>query len=344
MKTLRSLAVAAALCLLCAHVVAQPAPVTPAEHRRGPEQTFLTYPEWFLVHSPAEYAVFLRDRSPSAFPYFGHIGQFWQAYAAVYEATKDYPFNAGYHVMIMVIGISTSIEYALKSAYETVIGRLSELSRRHGMTAEDRFAARAAQDYVDFIRVRPWYEYDFVAQLRGLWRDTGWWGRDPVRKWERKYALTTEYVIKAAYGWIIGKLTRMGYQAPLPVTAVLVDRLPPDAATAVSGLQVLAQMGNGPALIAVPRYQAFTDCAIALAKRNVQFLEIAGNRSQILVSVLAPAQWRPPVPAQQVLFIQPILTRPSTQRLALTVAVDRLAETLRVLSAMPVEIEHIYDY
>ena len=33
--------------------------VTPEEHRRGPEQTFLTLPEWFLVHSPAEYAAFI---------------------------------------------------------------------------------------------------------------------------------------------------------------------------------------------------------------------------------------------------------------------------------------------
>src|SRR5262245_30732918 len=65
---------------------------TPVEFRRAPENTFLTYPEWFLVYSPDEYADFIADRPPSAFPYLGHIGQFWQGYRAMYGATKDdYP-------------------------------------------------------------------------------------------------------------------------------------------------------------------------------------------------------------------------------------------------------------
>ena len=78
-------------------------PVAPPEHRRGPEQTFLTVPEWFLVFSPEEYARFLRDNPPSEFPFFGEIGQFWQSYHAVTEATADQPFNAGYHVMVSVM-------------------------------------------------------------------------------------------------------------------------------------------------------------------------------------------------------------------------------------------------
>ena len=31
----------------------------PPENRRGEDQTFLTFPEWYLVYSPAEYAVFV---------------------------------------------------------------------------------------------------------------------------------------------------------------------------------------------------------------------------------------------------------------------------------------------
>ena len=50
--------------------------LTPPEHVRGVEQTFLTYPEWFLVFSPAEYAAFVRHAPPSQFPFLGHIGQF----------------------------------------------------------------------------------------------------------------------------------------------------------------------------------------------------------------------------------------------------------------------------
>src|SRR5439155_1295656 len=84
------------------------------------------------------------------------LRQFWQGYGAVYSATrKDYPFNFGYHVMVMVIGTSTTAEYALRAAYETLIGRLGELTATHGLTDEDRYAAAVAQDYVDFIRIDP---------------------------------------------------------------------------------------------------------------------------------------------------------------------------------------------
>src|SRR6185436_2802419 len=122
--------------------------VAPSEHRRGPEQTFLTYPEWFLVHSPAEYAHYVREHTPTAFPFIGHICQFWQGYGAVHDATKkDYPFNFEYFVMVMVIGVSTTAEYALRAAYETMIGRLSDLTTPQ-LTEEDRYGAEVAQDYV----------------------------------------------------------------------------------------------------------------------------------------------------------------------------------------------------
>src|SRR5215470_20076822 len=102
-------------------------PVTPAEHRRTADQTFLTFPEWFLVFSPAEYAEFVASRAPSEFPFNAHICELWQGYGHAIRATEHMPFNAGYHVMVLVIGISTTVEYALRSAYEMLIGRLTEI-------------------------------------------------------------------------------------------------------------------------------------------------------------------------------------------------------------------------
>ena len=39
---------------------------------------------------------------------------------------RSFPFNGGYHLMVMVIGSSTTVEYALKGVYEHTIGRLAE--------------------------------------------------------------------------------------------------------------------------------------------------------------------------------------------------------------------------
>lgn len=330
--------------LLVAGVGSQPAkPLAGPEHLRGAEQTLLTYPEWFLVFSPHEYAEFTAEQPPSRFPWYGHLGQFWHSYAAVTTETqrRELEPNPGYHLMIMVIGLSTSVEYALRSGYELLVGRLTEMLAARP-TAEDRYAAKAAKEYVDFIRVQPWYEFDFAARLRGLWTETGWWGEDPVRKWERKFALSTEYGIKLLYGKLIRLGTKSVYDASLPVTAMVTRPAPvPDAK--LRDLKILRALPDGRALITVPRYEAFTVYSQALAAKGLNFEEIAGNRNFILVSLHTKRDWHP-AGETPVLFIQPILTQTDRQRVALMVPVASLATQLRLWQAAGVQVEHIFDY
>lgn len=325
-------------------VSGQPArPVAGPEHVRGAEQTLLTYPEWFLVFSPNEYAEFTATQPPSRFPWYGHLGQFWQSYAAVTVETQRHELepNPGYHLMIMVIGLSTSVEYALRSGYEMLVGRMTEMLAARP-TAEDRYAAKVAQEYVDFIRVQPWYEFDFAARLRGLWAETGYGGPDPVRKWERKFALSTEYGIKLLYGKLIRLGTTSVYDAPLPVTAMVTRPAPVPDAT-LRDLKVLQALPDGRALVTVPRYEAFTAYSQALAARGLNFEEIAGNRNFILVSLHAPPDWQPPGDTP-LLFRQPILTRADRQRVALMVPVASLATQLRLWQGAGVQVEHVFDY
>jgi hypothetical protein len=333
------------MAVLLAAATAAPPVLTPPEHRRGGDQTFLTFPEWFLVYSPDEYAAFVKERPPSEFPFFGHLRQFWSGYRAVYQATRrDYPVNSEYHVMIAVIGVSTTVEYALRSAYENTLGRASEVTAAYGTTDEDRLGARVAQDYVDFIRDRPWYEFDFLTPLRTLWRDTPAWGAGPVRKWERRYALTSEWLAKAAYAWAIGQGSQAAYGAEETTTAVVLDRLPEGIEAELPRLRVLLRYPDGQALVTLPRYDDFKDHAAAVARRGATFVEIAGNRGPILVTALVPSGWTPPVAGASALFTQPILTRPGRQRTAVTVPVGALSELLRVLERDGHTLEHVYDY
>jgi hypothetical protein len=314
--------------------------LTPIEHRRPADQTFLTFPEWFLVHSPAEYAEYTRDHHPSGFPFIGHIGQMWSSYAAVTEATDDQPFNFGYHMMILVIASSTTVEYAIRAGYETLIGRVAEATETHGMTEEERFGAEVAEEYVDFINVRPWYEFDFVDALARLWTDVPMAGDDMIRKWERRYALTSEYLVKAVYGWIIGIGTRASYEAASDLTAVVIDDAPAGPVEGVE-LEVIERLEGGRVIATLPRYDAFGEQASILAARGVRFVEIAGNRGTILVSAIAPADWQSPFP---LLFSQPILTRPSQKRVVIAVEVAALSDVLRAIRARGLELEHVYDY
>jgi hypothetical protein len=95
------------------------APAIPPEHRRPPDQTFLTYPEWFLVFAPAEQAGFFENHTATKFPFMTHVCQIWGGYGAVYDQIRDnFPFNAGYHMMIVVIATSSTVEFGLKNVYE----------------------------------------------------------------------------------------------------------------------------------------------------------------------------------------------------------------------------------
>jgi hypothetical protein len=345
LKALLAVSLLAACCALFAATSMQS--LTPVEHRRGEEQTYLTFPEWYLVHSPAEFARYLAaERPPSEFPFLGHVGQLWSGYAKIIYATRDKAFNAGYHVMIVVIASSTTVEYALREAYEVLVGRLSELTRTHGPTAEERLAAKVAQDYVDFIRVEPWYEFDFWTPLRAVWCDTGWRGDDPVRKWERKYALSTEYLAKGVYGWLIKKATRASYDVPLPTTAVVVDRWVDRIAGNWPEMKRVKGFRDGGELVLLPRYEAFKGVATAVARSGANFVEIAGNGADkpILVSVLVDRAWQVDEPGRHTLFEQTVLTEPKRKRVVLEIPVGELAQALREFDGMQVAVEHVYDY
>jgi hypothetical protein len=324
---------------------AGPGPLTaPPEHRRPPDQTFLTFPEWFLVHSPAEYANYLASGAPpSAFPLFAHIAQFWQGYAAVTHEVRRFPFNGGYHLMICVIGTSTTVEYTLKGLYEHTIGRLAQATVSGGEAVpEERFAAAYAQRYVDFIRVDPWYLYDFGAELKALWSDVPSSGPNLARRWERRFLLTTELLVKSGYGRLIKLGTQSIYDAPRPVTAVVLTAPPPRDA-AHPDLVVL-QTAGAQVLATIPRYEGFTTYARWLAANHADFREIAGNDGDVLVSLLVAAAWQPG-PGARVLFEQPMLTMPGRKRSVLALPIAQLGELLRSVDRQPgLQLEHIYDF
>lgn len=313
-----------------------------AKDSRHPEQTYLTFPEWFLVFSPDEYAALLKHGRSSDFPWFRHLGQFWGGYGQVIAATRPYPFNSEYHTMIVVIGTSTTVEYGIKGIYETLVGRLTELTAPPNGTAEDQLAAREAQDYVDFIRIHPWYEFDFSARLKQLWSDTPMTGPHLLRKLERRYLLTSEWGIKAVYGWALGKATHSTFAVPLETTDVVVQGLPGEADRTLPPLRRLRTDGEE-TLVEMPRYHPFTGEAIALAQRGVKFVEIAGNRGDILVSSVMPAA-TPGTPGVPVLIRQPILTRPGFERRVMRVPVARLSDVLAEGTREGHVFEHVFDY
>ncbi|TGL71035.1 FAD-binding oxidoreductase [Leptospira kmetyi] len=299
------------------------------DYTRNEDQTFLTLPEWYIVFSSDEYANFLMHSRPSAFPYFGSIAQFWKMYGRVIVKTwNDYEFNWGYHLMINVIGVSYSAELMLKSLYENTFGRFTEwIAGTTGLTEETKvetYMQKVARDYTDFVRLRPWYEFPFYSKFKEFWTIRDGENTSLIRRWERRIFFSTELLVKAAYGKLIALGTESVY-APetFEVKAWVVEN------------------GNGK-IRSIPRYEAFTKAVPELVKKNVSFIEIAGNR-KILMTLIVPSDVNLR-DREEILYEWEILTEPNRKRVALVAPVSKLHEILINSEKSGFKVDHIFDY
>ena len=165
-------------------------------YRRKLDNTYFTFPEWYIVYSFEDFGRFLDRGSESGFPYGANR-------RLLAELLHDQPRGAAAResrfetkLMIYVIGISYSAEYAIKGLYENTIGRITEWIRGTTRTPQDDYARAVMQDYAAFLYTVPWYKFPFGEKLRGLFAIT-----PPSRAGphlERDFALGAEYSSRSA--------------------------------------------------------------------------------------------------------------------------------------------------
>lgn len=314
------------------------------DYARPEEDTFLTYAEWYIVWSYQEKADFQEHHLPSGFPYVASIKQYWSAYCCGFSQVRGrYPFNFGDHVMLVVIGSSFSVEYALKGLYEKTEGRLTEWLSGYQPTEEDLYAYRTARAYADFVHIRPFYEFSFSKRLKGLWTETKFWGPHAFRKWERKAFLTLDYAFEAFYCSLIEGLTHATYGVEPPDTFAWIQNA--SDATFVKNPRIRKIKSVSPTefIVAIPRYQEFTTLATELARQDVHFVEIAGN-DEVMITVLAPKAWAGAAGPGEIIFKAELPTHPDQKRVGVKCSVSALHTVLMALADSGVQIEHVYDY
>ena len=314
------------------------------EYARPEDDTYLSYPEWYIVWSYQEKAAFQATHLPSGFPYFGAIGQYWSSYCAVNRRVQGrYSFNFGDHLMLVVIGTSFTAEYALKAVYEKTVGRVSEWLSAQQAVEEDAYAAQVAQQYADFVLVRPFYEFSFLKRFTGLWRDTRVWGPHVGRKWERRVFLSYDYLVEAFYCELIELATHVTYGVAGSDTYAWIEQARDSVFAANPRVRRVKAVGRDGYVVIIPRYHEFTPTATRLAQRGVRFVEVAGN-GEILVSALAPRSFSDELYPGKVLFSADVLTEPQRKRLVFEAPVQSLHTILAAVPQRGLELEHIYDY
>ena len=174
-------------------------------YRRKLDNTYFTFPEWYIVYSFEDFGRFLDRGSESGFNYLGHILGFWRSFCTINRAVPaTTESRTEVKTMIYIIGVSYSIEYAIKGAYENTIGRVFEWIRGDKRTPQDDYARAVLQDYAAFLYTVPWYKYPFREKLNGFMAISTP-TPSTARTIERGFALGSEYFIKIGYAALIQK-------------------------------------------------------------------------------------------------------------------------------------------
>ncbi len=317
----------------------QPTPlIDEPGYRRAGGDSFMTYPEWSVVHAYRDLAAVVRAGSASNFDYVLPTRTFWTSLCQTTRTAHSVgPVTFDQRVTNYIIGLSFSAEMLVQGAYERTLGALTARLRGPVKTPEDRYNERFLAEYAGFLEQTPWYAYPFRRELTGLWRDVAWsWG-NPLRSAERRVALSLQYGIKALYAVAIGTLA--GYvPADLTIESVvsgpLVDR---------GAVTVLRDLGQGLTLVRTARYEAFSNLLRTWSRNGIAVAEIAGNH-RILTTVIARDGQRPDLPGAREIFRVAIQSRPGWTRVGLDTDVTRITDAIRAAESRGISFEHAYDY
>lgn len=315
---------------------------------RKATNAYLSVPEWFIVYISDDYAAAIDLGAPSTFAYGSYLADYWRLYGRLTALIQNaYPPDSEYHTMVQVIGVSTTVELGLKAVYEKTLGNLVEWISGH-VTAEDAFAAKVARDYVTFIRLRPWYEFDFRKALGDLWTLLPSGGDSLLRKYERRAILSLEYAIKWGYASLIKWATHEAFGVADVDTYVRLSGNPQKIAITDDRIRILASKigADGEITVIIPRYQPFTEIVPKVVAQGGVFRSIAGHRF-VTVGVIAPRKFIPPL-GTTVLAATPVYLKMQNgvecNRLLLLVAVENLGGMLCEVASAGAILEHVYDF
>ncbi|MCZ8271589.1 MAG: hypothetical protein O9306_13755 [Beijerinckiaceae bacterium] len=317
-------------------------PILPPEERRAPADTFLTYPEWSIVHAYEDLAAVSRTSGESAFDYIGPVRRYWSSLCALAgKASAKGPVALDVKAMLYIIGVSFSAEFAVKGLYETTIGHLTATSAGSTITAEDRFAHDLADDYAAFLRQTPWYEYPFGAKLIAFWWTVPFEKAALTRSIERRIALSLEWGAKSLYARLMA-LAADAAPAKLTLRSII-SALDDSEAAPGAPIRLIERRVDGSVIIETPRYRAFTAILLQQLGKGRDIIEIAGN-DHIFVTVLMPAGWAGAPTGRERVLVVPIQARAGWERHGVYVPLSELGALAREVQTAGGVFEHAYDY
>jgi hypothetical protein len=320
--------------------------ITDEGYARPQGDSFLTFPEWYIVHAYNDLAGVTARASESNFDYLASIRGFWTSLCgATLKASMSGPASADQKATNYIIGFSFTAEMGVIGAYERTIGALTEWTTGGRKTAEDEFNAALLKEYGAFLYQTPWFRFPFGAKLRQFWRETPF--VPSIRAIERRGSLSLQYAARGAYAALMRFVA--GYDpADLTIRSVVGGLTPPELA-AMADVKVIREVtdanGGRGVLVETARYAAFDAFVRELGRHaGASLREVAGNH-RILVTIVAPAGDAKFATTDGVaIFRLPVQSSPGAQRIGIDTPIGSLVQDVRDFEAAGYRFEHAYDY
>lgn len=327
--------------VLALAVPAALAGLTPPDWQRPPARAVLDVPGWLADCARLD-RVDQRSEgvAPSAQAPLPDIAALWRSAVLLFDDGAAGEWGGRLRVLAGLL--VDSFTRLAEAVYERLPGRLGEAVQ--AVTAEDAYAARIEREYLLASRGAPWYRYDFVAPLQTLWTALPAPTEHGVRRWERRYLLTTVWGGRAVAAGVARALTPA--EDNVAQTALVVDRWLAPLGPAWPDLQRVRSFADGSQLLRLPRRGEVTTRLLAIALEGADFIEIAGNGEEapILVAVRTVADWVPEQAEAELLHVQPVIGRSGEAHFVLRTSVGSLARQLREFQASGVLVEKVFDY
>ena len=314
------------------------------DYYRNENQSILTVPEWYLVFNPLEYATFLKKgNNPSDFPFMKSINEYWTLYDRAVAINKNYGIeNTEYMTMLKVIGISTTVEYMYKALYENTLGRFTRWTANGQDTPEDKIIADAQAAYSDLIFDEAWYKFGFSKWIKKIWGDTSFFGKNFIRKTERKMFFTLEFGFKTVYAKLIGFGAQTAFEQSDGFVHLTASYNESELGDLPDNVTVRLDDGQDH-ILSIPRWGDFTKTLPVVLDQGAKITDISGNRN-IVLSFTRSIEDEHEYNTALKLFESAFVSDGKRVRDVVMVRVDRLNDLLQEVSQENITLEHIYDF
>lgn len=315
----------------------------PLEHMRYEFKTYLSLPKWTLIFSRNDYYDFIKNNPSHHFPHSQIIKNYWKSYWIMDKFTKKKArLNIQSHIRIMGLGIGITAEFLLKGIYEKTIGLLTYQTCRE-KTEQEELIEIIGQNYSEFIKYQPWYDFDFFSRIVALLKSLKNLPQNPrqfLRKMERTFFSTFELTFKAFLALVAKGLFFINYHRPNTRTAIELDYIPQDFLDD-SNVDLIGEYQKH-LVISVPRYFDFQTYVKKMTTDNM-IHSIAGNRDETLICCILPEAM--PVHA---IKLEPVLVQKSlcdnSLRVIYKIKMTDLINFCRFCVLKQLKILHIFDF